>query len=80
MSWNIWVMQRKFITTISCTLFLLIVTRAMLMAANVTETEPNDSPANANSLTNYNIMIGAIDPVSDLEWGVRAVQSVDALS
>ncbi len=54
-------MKRKIITTISYTLILLIATGAMLMAADVIETEPNNTPGNATPLTNYNTMLGAID-------------------
>lgn len=59
-------MKRRFVTTFGLTIVALSLVAGLVLA--LSESEPNDTPAQANPLSGSQPMDGTIDPVGDVDY------------
>jgi hypothetical protein len=81
-------MKKKWFRTSVLVLTFSLLVSVALAATTVTEQEPNDTPAQANKLTKYSPMEGAVEPAGDEDyfwvkginnqWGMVALLDADA--
>jgi hypothetical protein len=61
-------MHKRIVAILALCLFMTLLAVVWVGAANVTETEPNDSAAHANALAPNDVLTGAIDPSTDSDY------------